>query len=75
MLDTTAVGHLAAQLMDRLTEEYGEDAEIGTVAVVVEVEMGNATAITYRCTDARRWIQVGLFGAAQRAVLEQDDED
>lgn len=68
--------------MERLTERYGEDAEVGTVAVVAEVDCGDdSTAIYYRCTDGRHWIQAGLFEAAKRAVvhsqqhIEDDDAE
>jgi hypothetical protein len=77
-LDTSTVGTLAAELMERLAEQYSEDAEIGIVAVVAEIDCGDSTAIYYRCTDGRHWIQAGLFDAAKRAVIEQiadDDEE
>lgn len=72
-LDTTELGKAAAELMDSLAESYdGLDASIGTVAIVVEVEVTDDgpgwTSIDYRCTDGRRWLQAGLFAAAQRAV-------
>jgi len=36
-MDTTEVGTVTAQLMESLAEEFGEDAEVGVVAVLVEI--------------------------------------
>jgi hypothetical protein len=83
--DTSQVGVLAADLMEQLAEQYeDEDIEIGTVAVVVEIskpdEGGETgwTAVQYRCSDWRAWVQTGFFHAALRAVessAEPVDED
>jgi hypothetical protein len=88
-MDTTRLGQLAAGLMESLAEEYGEveGAEIGVVAVIAEVDMPAKddddpgwTSVQYRCTDARRWVQSGLFIAAERGVrmsstVDEEDED
>lgn len=74
-LDTTSLSTLALELIERLATDHEdtEDAEVGTVALVVEIngryEDQEATWVEYRCTDSRRWIQIGLFEAATRAVL------
>jgi hypothetical protein len=69
-LDTTKLGQLAAELMDSLAEAYEDDegAEIGTVAIVVEIEGPGWTGVDYRSTDQRRWVQEGFFDAPKRAV-------
>ena len=76
-MDLSAVGLLAAELMERISDEYdGQDVEVGTVAVVVELDIppsgdndGNgASEVTYRCNDGRRWVQAGLLEQAKRAV-------
>ena len=36
-MDTTEVGQTTAKLMESLAEEFGDDAQVGIVAVVVEV--------------------------------------
>lgn len=74
MLDTTKLSTLALDLIESLAEAHDEDAEVGTIALVVEVNGAHegepATWVEYRCTDPRRWIQAGLFDAAGRAVLD-----
>jgi hypothetical protein len=83
-VDTTRLGQLAAELMDRIAEEYAEadgTPTLGIVAVVAEVNVDRDdgtgwTSVDYRCSDSRRWVQVGLFDAAKRAVLHSaEDED
>lgn len=77
-VDTTAMGVLVAELMDTIADEYGEDAKIGTVAVVVEIDHDEWTQVRYRCSDTRSWVQEGFFRAAQHAVIAcrdaSDDE-
>jgi hypothetical protein len=75
--DWGKVGVIAAELIDTLAEQYeGEDVKIGVVAVVVEITSDEEawTSVQYRCNDARRWIQVGLFDAASRAVQDSSEE-
>ena len=69
-LDTTRLGNAAAELMDSLAEAYENDdgAEIGVVAIVVEVNGPGWTGVDYRASDPRCWVQSGLFAAAARAV-------
>lgn len=79
--DVGEVGRTAAELMDRLADEYADEpsAKVGVVAVVVEIETDEISAIEYRCSDVRRWIHRGLFSEAMRAATEPadtlDDED
>lgn len=75
------VGIIAADLMERLEDDYKDfdDVEIGIVAVVVEVNYvdrqdDGVSAVEYRCSDERRWIQHGLFEAARRAVTDSSEE-
>jgi hypothetical protein len=75
-LSLNELGTLAAELMDRLESDYEgkEDVELGVVAIVVELNYTDSdgeeiTAVEYRCSDARRWIQSGLFAAAGRGVI------
>ena len=74
-MDTTRVGTIAAELMENISEKYGEDATLGVVAVVVELDVPASdenehgeTHIVYRCSEPRRWIQAGLFERAKRVV-------
>jgi hypothetical protein len=73
-LDTSALGQLAAELMESIEGDYPE-ARLGVVAVVVELDEGGATSIVYRCSDARRWVQAGLFAAAGRAVIDSSETE
>lgn len=76
-MDISAVGVVAAELMESLADEYdGDEVQVGTVAVVVELDLPadegeelGSTEIRYRCTDGRRWIQAGLFDQARRTVF------
>lgn len=73
--------------MDSIAEasvEEGLTATIGTVAIVCEVDVSQddtsdegRTAILYRCSDPRQWVQLGFFSAAIDAVeeIEGDEED
>lgn len=78
-METRELGVLVAELMETLAEEYGEDAKAGVLAVIVEIDLGEATQIVYRCSDNRRWIHDALFQAARRAVYDDmvmsEDED
>jgi hypothetical protein len=58
--------------MDSIAEEFGEGAEVGEVAVVVELQFPAteteeaSTQVVYRCTDSRGWVQRGLLDEARR---------
>lgn len=75
-IDTSLVGHVAAELMERVAQQFGEDAEIETVAVVAEVrhrddDDAEATTITCSSSDSRAWVQAGLLAFASRLVERQ----
>lgn len=73
-IDTTELSLLVFDLIERLSNDHAEtkDVKLGIVAVIVEVEGnfdGNAkTWIEYHCSDPRRWVQQGLFNAANRTA-------
>lgn len=76
-LDTARAGVLAVELIERLAEQYENDpdmegVEVGTMALVVELsgkyKGEEATWVEYRCSDARRWVQIGFFQAALRVA-------
>jgi hypothetical protein len=67
------VGEIAAELMEELAEDFGDDATLGVVMVVAEVEDATdpddpTTTITLRCSDGREWIQTGFLESATREV-------
>lgn len=75
-LDVSQLGATAMGMMDGLAqkERFGDDAEIRTVAIVVEINDGDTTGVFYRCTDPRIFVQEGLFRAAIRAALAHGAE-
>ncbi len=82
MADLSELGKIAAELIDQLELDYErDDVQVGVVALVVEItdSDGDWTAIQYRCSDPRRWIQLGLFETARRSVIQSskdiDDDD
>jgi hypothetical protein len=79
VVDTSRVGLLAAELMESIAEEHGDDVELGVVAVVVEIDIPpstdeeyGATLIEMRCSDKRRWIQAGLFERAKAIAFSAE---
>jgi len=80
VIDPKALGELAAEFMDALERDFGQDATLGTVAIVAEIDIADDDGpgycvIRYRCSDRRRWIQAGFFQAASRAAVSDQDED
>ena len=72
-IDTSIVGQLAAETMESVEQQFGENAEIGTVAMVVEVrhldeEGDEATTITCTSNDRRPWAQYGLLRFAAKLI-------
>lgn len=78
-IDSSPLAQLVAEYMDDLEDEHDGDVTLGIVAIVVEVNGDDWTAVQYRCSDERRWVQLGLFDAAKRAVDagpgDDDEED
>jgi len=72
-VDASPIGRAAAELMESIEAQVGEDSKVGTVAIIVEVdskenEEPGTTHIFYRCSDSRAWVQYGLFACAARVV-------
>jgi hypothetical protein len=72
-IDVSEVGRLAAETMESVERQFGGDAEIGAVAMVVEVrhpdeEGDEATTITCCSNDRRSWVQYGLLRFAAQLV-------
>ena len=73
-----AIGKVAAELMEAIdasTVDEGGTATIGEVLVAAEVLLEwpdgtEATLVTCRCSDGRKWIQLGLLQEAERSILE-----
>jgi hypothetical protein len=71
--DQSKIGQLAAGLMDQLEPQYGDDAEIGAIALVLEItssEHGSQIVSTY--SDPRTHVNVGLLSVAERMLTKRD---
>jgi hypothetical protein len=77
------IGELALEFMEDLEQTYGDQLEVGTLAIIAEIHLdnGGATAVEFRCSDGRPWLQRGFFEAAIHAVdataeiIEDDEEE
>lgn len=84
-IDPAELGKYAAEFMDTLEAEYGEQGTLVTFAIVAEIDLApddenpaGATEIRYTSSEQRRWVQAGFFEAAKRAVyapVVDDDDD
>lgn len=70
--DQTPIGNLAAELMDGLEETFGEDGQIGAVAIVVEVTSeAQGSSVAARYSDPRRHVNLGLLDIARQMLRGQ----
>jgi hypothetical protein len=70
--DQSKIGNLAAKLMDELEGRYGEEAEIGDVALLVEItspQHGSQIATT--SSNPRAHVNLGLLEAGRQIMLRQ----
>lgn len=69
-IDQTQVGQLAAQLMQELEDQYGEDARLERLALIVAVahDEDQLTVHTMFTPDSPPWTQRGLLEYAARHV-------
>jgi hypothetical protein len=66
-IDQSALGVVAAELMDLLADTYGEDATIERVAIIVAVDHGDQESVHYKFTSGtKHYAAKGLL----RDVLE-----
>ena len=54
MVDTSAIGRHAAEAMETIETHEGETT-VRTVAIIVEVDRGEETALIIRSTEDRAW--------------------
>jgi hypothetical protein len=81
-MDVARIGAEAMAVVDDLRARYGDDVEVGTIAIVVDVlaesENGPINPVTYSCSDPRRWVQVALLeealDRAQVANAEREEQ-
>lgn len=79
-MDTSELGKVVAELMDKIEREEDDDAELGTIAIVVETrgkrEDGSGyTIIQVQCNDPRYWITKGLLSSAIEVTEETWNEN
>lgn len=69
-IDTTPLGTLTATMMESISADFGEDFQIRTVALVVEVDSPDVDQILVRCSDDRSWLLQALLHEAIDTVEE-----
>ncbi len=68
-LDQSKLGIVAAQLMEQLEQTYGDEASLGTVAVIAEVDHGDQNTIHYAFSESTpKHVGVGLLVTATDAI-------
>lgn len=78
-MDTTKLGTQVAGFMERLEADLPEDAQLGEILVIAEMQIPGIsdddhgeTRIHFSCTDPRAHVQVGLLKLALVAA-ERDE--
>jgi hypothetical protein len=73
-LDQTAIGELAASLMDRIELAMGDEGTIGAVGLIVEgIGPDGGSQIFTMFNDARFHIRLGMLDLARAAVQRELD--
>lgn len=74
-MNLASIAHQAADLIDRLSTEYGEEANIRTTMVLVEVELseGNSKFVAVSSED-RPWAQLAYLDEHRYEIEGQRDE-
>jgi hypothetical protein len=68
-IDETQIGRLAAELMEELATQFGDDAEIERVALIVAVDHGEQTTVHWKFTpNTPTYIGRGLLEQVGRAL-------
>lgn len=82
MIDTTPLGSLTAQMMEAIAADFGDDFQIRTVALVVEVDSAETDQILVRCSDDRSWLLAALLNeaidtveATRESLADREDDD
>lgn len=67
-VDVAPLGRLCAEVMEQISERYGEGARVLTVAVVAEVDTEECSEILVACTDRRAWVQLAFLKEGELSV-------
>jgi hypothetical protein len=73
-MEVFEIGQYAASVMDRINEDFGDDVDIRTISLVVEVDGEDATTILVSCDDDRPWVQIAFLEEALATLEVQRDE-
>jgi hypothetical protein len=74
-LDQTAIGTLAAALMDEIEQATGDEGEIGAVCLIVEANTPDRQSrIFTRFNDMRIHIRLGMLEVARTVVAQDLDQ-
>lgn len=77
-MDGTKLGNLTLEFLERMRERFGDDAELGTFAIVADVNHVNEdgedeNSFSYLCSDKRGWVQVAFFSNVSEISVESSD--
>jgi hypothetical protein len=72
-MEVFEIGQYAASVMDRINEDFGDDADIRTISLAIEVDMGDATTILVSCDDDRPWVQIAFLEEALATLEDRRD--
>lgn len=78
-MDAGALGTFTAQTMEHIEDRFGDEATLRIVAIVAEVDVGDATEILVTSDDDRPWVQLaflqeGVNSLEARLAMFQDDD-
>lgn len=76
-LELEALGRVAVELMDELSDELGGEpaARVDGVMIVVALSTDEWSHVRYRCSDRRPWIHRALLVEALDLANEPDPHD
>ncbi len=78
-IDRTKLGDFLLEAMDKVEEEYGDEAELGELVLIFEVRRPDSldeetrySDISYYSSAEHRWEHIGLLTTALMAAEETD---
>jgi hypothetical protein len=79
-VDTQTLGALAAEFMEQVEENYGEDAEVDEAIILATVRVTDDEGIvrqnmSVRCTNESPVVQAGLVAWGKDTVMGDWDDD
>lgn len=79
-IDTSMLGEIAAEAMERIAADFGDAATIRTVAIIAEIDVHDATHFYVASSDDRPWMQMafleqGIENIENRLAAQRREED